>query len=124
MDRDKILETFKKWEPQCVNETFAAEGKSFGTSAKGYITPCCWIDLSYYSDYETLKNYDPKIAILFKEHLKIENNESIEEILLSDEWQEFRRNLNSLDTAPKQCKKQCFRNTNTSLNKTPIKFRK
>jgi hypothetical protein len=98
----------KEWRPQCVLNT--ATGRSFGSSAKGYLTPCCWIDFSFYKDIEELRSDDPQLVSLFEEHLKIKNNDSIEEILLSDEWIEFYDNLASVDTAPKTCKRYCYKN--------------
>ena len=58
----------------------------------------------------SIETTDNKDNILFKEHLKIKNNDSIEEILLSDEWIEFYDNLASVDTAPKTCKRYCYKN--------------
>ena len=103
----------KEWRPQCVLNT--ATGRSFGSSAKGYLTPCCWIDFSFYKDIEELRSDDPQLVGLFEEHLKIKNNDSIEEILLSDEWIEFYDNLASVDTAPKTCKRYCYKNSDLWL---------
>ncbi len=66
-----------KLKPMCLNKT--SEG--FAHTATGYIVPCCHVDYIY--------NDDPLYLDLLKPELKVSNNESIEEILLSDEWAAF-----------------------------------
>ncbi len=107
----------RQWQPQCITEPLTATGRSFGSSAKGYLTPCCWIDFSFYKNIKELESDDPQLVNLFKEHLKIKNNDSIEDILLSDEWIEFYDNLASVDTAPKTCKRYCYKYSNSELKK-------
>jgi hypothetical protein len=96
----------KTWNPVCVTSS----EKGFGTSAKGFLTPCCWVDFSFYKDLDTLKRIDPKMAELFNDHLKIENNDCIEDIILSDEWIKFHNDLLSgPENAPDTCKKYCYK---------------
>ena len=84
--------TSNRWYPHCIHLD-----KPKGHSAHGHILPCCWAD-----------NDDPGFAPLIKEKLKIENNDSIEEILLSEEWQEFGRILTEQPRkAPRTCWKYC-----------------
>lgn len=46
---------------------------------------------------------------LFDEELKLSNNDSIEDILLSDQWIKFNKSLDSVLTAPSRCKQFCNR---------------
>ena len=70
------------WNPICVTEN-----REFGHSTLGYIIPCCW-----YDPVSPGKWLDFSI---FTEDLKISNNDSIEDILLSEAWQTFYENLAS-----------------------------
>lgn len=81
-----------KWFPHCIHL-----GKPKGYSAHGHILPCCWAN-----------NDDPGFAALQKEHLKVENNDSIEEIFQSTEWSEFIDKLTVRPhDAPRTCWKYC-----------------
>ncbi|MDB4372602.1 hypothetical protein N9Z53_02380 [Mariniblastus sp.] len=111
----------KVWKPQCVDPSMGSDGRTFGTSSQGYLTPCCWVDFSFYKDLDTLKEVDPKLAILFQEHLKLKNNECIEDILFSDEWIEFHNSLlTGPDNVSNACKKYCYTNINNSVKKEKI----
>ena len=68
-------------------------------SATGYILPCCWCD-----DDKVLTEFN----FLMKEHLKVDNVESIDEIFLSEEWINFFKMIehNPIE-APFVCKKYC-----------------
>ena len=48
--------------------------KELSYTATGYIMPCCWVDTP-------IALIEPQIARLRKEHLKLENNEKIEDII-------------------------------------------
>lgn len=77
----------------------------------GHILPCCWLD-------GMLARKEPEIDKLFAEHLKVENNETLEDIITSEEWIEFFNNiLNQPKNAPKECYKYC--GESTELNKNP-----
>jgi hypothetical protein len=105
----------KVWNPQCITR----KDKGFGTSAKGFLTPCCWVDFSFYKDLEDIEAKDPKLSILFKDSLKVSNNESIEDILLSNEWLEFHDNLIlGVEYAPRVCKKNCYTSSKYITKKT------
>ena len=69
-------------------------------SVTGHILPCCWVNTSF---------NDRHIKSLLKDKLKIENNNSIEEILDKKEWKEFINVLenNSDKNLPSICKKYC-----------------
>ena len=72
-----------------------------GHSAKGFILPCCWCDIPNPEN-------DIEIYKLFKEKLHIDNNDTIEEIVLSDEWISFFSTLvDNPSKASKVCKLYC-----------------
>ena len=64
--------------------------KEFGMSNDGYLLPCCWADGESWKRPENGHGHKcDYVHALHDEELKIENNESIEEILLSDQWINF-----------------------------------
>ena len=83
-----------------------AKGKSFALNAEGYLLPCCWTD-----PLRKLKsNYDGNMDgmdDLFKEELKIENVDTVEDIILSSEWLDFFNGLTKGTSVPKICMKYC-----------------
>ena len=75
-------------------------------SCNGFFTPCCWVDDELYRDQDWIKT-------LFKEHLKLENNENVEDIFKSREWIDFYDMLkNKPEQAPPVCKNYCGSNWN------------
>lgn len=79
-----------KLDPKCLNED-----AQLGHSAEGYILPCCMSDHG-------------AIPQLWKEHLKIENVDSVDEILNSKEWISFFEMLrNNPNKSPSVCKRFC-----------------
>jgi len=81
--------------------------KALGLNAEGYLLPCCWCD----PIRKKSKTYGGKMDSmdkLFQEKFKLKNIESIEEIILSDEWLEFYNSLlyNNKDV-PKICRHYC-----------------
>lgn len=75
--------------------------QSIASTADGYLLPCCWCDApSTRTDIVKLGLYDL--------NLKIENNETIDAILLSTQWKNFINTIlyNSND-APRCCKEKC-----------------
>ena len=96
--KNKNLQTTEKFNinPKCINEY-----QQICLSSSGYFTPCCWFDDELYRD-------QPWVKTLFREHLKIENNESLEDIFNSKEWTElFDMLINNPKDAPPICKKMC-----------------
>ena len=76
-------------------------GKDYSYSAKGFLLPCCWCDTV---NPET----DKELHKLFNPELHLSNVDSIEEILLSDEWLNFDESITKdFDKAPKVCKRYC-----------------
>ena len=64
-----------------------------------YVLPCCWVDGNEHAD---------QIPTLLKEKLKLSNNESIEDIITSDEWVDFFSTLiNEPNRAPDVCYRYC-----------------
>ena len=81
-----------QWYPHCIHL-----GKPMGYSAHGHILPCCWAN-----------NDDPGFSSLQKESLKLECNDSVNEIFQSTEWQEFYEILTKCpEKAPATCWKYC-----------------
>ena len=69
----------------------------------GHLLPCCWCD-----------HLNPKVKQqfidlgFFYEDLKLENNDTIEDILMSDVWINFHKMLlEKPEDAPYPCKKNC-----------------
>lgn len=77
--------------------------KGFTYSSRGWIVPCCHVDSTINDPYFELYG-------ILDEHLKLENVESVEEILESPEWKEFHRVLlEDPENAPDGCKVVCGR---------------
>jgi len=89
-----------KIKPKCL----MLATRPLGHSAQGYILPCCWCDNIIYKD--------KYVELLYQEELKIENNNSIEDIINSEQWQEFVNAIHS-DDPPKVCKSFCGELPNT-----------
>ena len=76
-------------------------GKPLGHSNTGHILPCCWVD------GEVLNTHELGSKLIHSD-LSIDNNETIEDILLSDAWVEWGNMLkNSPEKAPHFCWKYC-----------------
>ena len=85
-----------KLHPKCVLQQ-AQESMS----NNGYITPCCWVDNMHDRQH-------PLVEALYSEHLHIDNIESREELLLSDEWVAFFDVIiNKPEEAPACCFREC-----------------
>lgn len=98
-----MIDMSRKWNPMCLK---SEDYEGFGTTATGYIIPCCYCD-SYGKD---ISSYDPLCAALYDEELKLENNDSIEEILLSDQWRDFYAAISAgPEKAPEVCKRICYK---------------
>jgi len=69
-----------------------------GWSATGYLLPCCWMDH---------ENMD-LIPELVQEKFKVENIDSIDDIIQSEEWQSFFDTIkNNPENAPNVCHHYC-----------------
>jgi hypothetical protein len=91
-DKETKANTLK---PKCL-----LTDRDLSYSVTGHILPCCWVNTSF---------DDTHIKSLLKDKLKIENNNSIEEILDKNEWKEFMGVLenNSDENLPPVCKRYC-----------------
>lgn len=83
----------KKIYPKCLEKD-----AEYGNTARGFILPCCWLD--------TPDLFDGDAAFLVKEKFKLDNVDSVDEILESDEWTQFYSDLRN-DIGPKQCHSTC-----------------
>lgn len=98
-----------KLEPRCFPEFFKKQKEvesmipqGITYTATGYLMPCCWLD----DDVRLIKEYE-KLG-LHDEELKLANNKSVENIVYSEQWQNFRRILaEEPHNAPTRCKQKC-----------------
>ena len=88
-----------KIKPKCMDKK-VDQSKDYGHSAKGFLVPCCWCDRIIEEDDILLHN-------LYKDHLHLDNVDTIDEIIFSDEWQEFLEAMKDYKTAPKVCQQYC-----------------
>ena len=78
-----------KVKPKCF------DNKLVGFSSKGFVLPCCWCDTAEVED---------DVKHLYNENLNINNNE-IDDIMLSDEWLNFKNKIEN--DPPKVCQFYC-----------------
>tara|TARA_Y100000034_G_C6511761_1_gene219936 strand:+ start:106 stop:375 length:270 start_codon:yes stop_codon:yes gene_type:complete len=84
--------------PKCLEK-----GCSLSYHPSGYILPCCYTRVNDGSNFR-----HGIISTLYKEELKIDNVDSIEEIIFSDEWRDFFDIIeNKQDEWPAICLKVC-----------------
>lgn len=88
-----------KIEPRCLK--FDRNNKGAAYTSDGYMLPCCWLD-------------DPPVYRYIKEaglkdpELAVANNEKLEDIFTSDQWENFFQTLlNEPENACYMCKKKC-----------------
>ena len=73
-------------EPRCMPAKGSIEERmQAAITNRGELIPCCWIDQSTALEHPTIKRM-LKVS-------KISDHNSIEDILLTKEWQDFARNL-------------------------------
>ncbi len=83
--------------PKCHN------GKGIAYVSTGHLLPCCWCDTIHPKAKQQFIDLG-----FFYEDLKLENNDTIEDILLSDVWIDFHKMLyERSEDAPYICKKKC-----------------
>ena len=77
--------------------------KGIAYVSTGHLLPCCWCD--------TMGGESKAYFIgagFFNEELKLENNNTVEDILISDVWTDFHRRLiENPEDAPRCCKQKC-----------------
>lgn len=75
--------------------------KGAAYTSDGFMLPCCWLDDP--PVYEYIKK-----AGLKDEELAVRNNESLEDIFTSDQWENFFTTiLHDPENASYMCKKKC-----------------
>jgi len=90
--------------PKCFNGHLQA-----AITNRGHLIPCCYCD--------TKTNLSSPEMIKLLKVSKIEDYDSIEEILLTDEWLEFANNLAS-DKGPPACWNVCVSGKNDTKRHT------
>ena len=82
--------------PRCI-----FEDQEITLSSEGYFSPCCWFDDELYRNQK-------HVGDLFQPHLNIENNDNIQDIFDSKEWQTlWEILLNRPEDAPPICYEYC-----------------
>jgi len=82
-------------DPKCLKGT-----TSLGHDTRGFIMPCCWCAGMVFRD--------DGLESLTKDHLKLSNVDSVEQIISSKEWNEFFKVLKEQpEDAPQICKLVC-----------------
>jgi|SRR6056300_926007 len=94
----------KKLKPKCFNGDLQA-----AITNRGYLIPCCYCDTKTNLSSPEMKKLE-KVS-------KIDDVNNIEEILLSDEWQEFANNLEN-DKGPPACWHVCSSDKNETKRHT------
>ena len=100
----------KKMYPKCHPYWVIGDKKIKNTDVRGiayvstgHLLPCCWCDFERADVVNQYAEFG-----LFNEDLKVENNESTLDILMSPEWRSFHKMLlEEPEKAPLPCKKYC-----------------
>jgi hypothetical protein len=75
---------------------------------RGYVLPCCWLDSSDKKTMEETSKYG-----LYDESLQLENNHSIRQIMISEQWVKFHKILfEDQENAHSICKFRCSEKPN------------
>lgn len=96
--------------PKCLNR----KKSQLGHIASGKLTPCC-----FYVDDDI-----DQIPELVQEKFNLDRVSSIEEILYSDEWQDFFRKVEShdVDNLPEVCKHRCGKGPSDAWKRSPQQY--
>ena len=84
----KSSENFR---PSCIHDN-----KEPAYSSTGYILPCCWCDTGFILE-------DEDFASIVQEKFRLDNVQSVKEIVESDEWKEFKK----FNNIPIVCQRYC-----------------
>ena len=107
MPSDKII-----LEPRCMAPKNSIEKRmSPAVTNRGELIPCCWMDQKSSLEHPVMQKM-LKVS-------KISENDTIEDILFSDEWQEFAKNLaeRNLDKVVPTCITHCKKRTGRDRQK-------
>lgn len=87
--------------PRCMIKDNNQAVMGIAYCSNGYLLPCCWLDGSM-SEQELID------LDMYNESLKLENNNSVEEIIRSSQWKNFIRILTEEpQSAPRKCHTKC-----------------
>jgi len=89
-----------KIDPKCLKFN-SPKNKGAAYTSDGFLLPCCWIDdPPVYRYLLEMGMKDPELAL--------ENNDCLEDIFTSDQWENFFQKLfNDPDRCSFMCKKKC-----------------
>ena len=89
-----------KIEPKCL-AFYSRDNKGAAYTSDGFMLPCCWMDdPPVYRHVKACGLKDPELAL--------ENNNRLEDIFTSDQWENFFQTLlNDPNNASYMCKKKC-----------------
>lgn len=89
-----------KIEPKCLAFN-SRDKKGAAYTSDGFMLPCCWMDdPPVYRYVKACGLKDPELALV--------NNERLEDIFTSDQWENFFQTLlNNPEQASYMCKKKC-----------------
>ena len=104
----EVVKRFKDGlKPKCL-----LSDRDLSYSSTGHILPCCWANVAM---------DEKQMGPLFSDKLHIDNNNTVDEIVTSDEWKDFFFKLKtySLDQLPDTCVENCSNSlqNNNSCNK-------
>jgi hypothetical protein len=93
-----------KIKPKCFYK------QDLATNAKGFLIPCCWCGPEGDNDTNFKK--------LIKDKFHLDKIKKITDVINSNEWQEFKKNLeeSNIKNLPKICIKHCSINNNNENN--------
>lgn len=88
-----------KIQPKCLQ--FDRSNKGAAYTSDGYMLPCCWMDDPPVHRYITECGLKDEV-------LAVENNSCLDDIFVSDQWENFFQTLlNDPENASYMCKKKC-----------------
>ena len=128
MKKPPTSQQIQNFQPKCLlpnppPNSPPAERQGISLTATGFVLPCCWLasyaafwpkasgEMADGSDgLNGSENFseDEKIKLFFAKELHIDNNETIDDIISSDTWQNFMSDLiNKPEESSPLCLKRC-----------------
>lgn len=87
--------------PRCIYNDQNKEVMGIAYCSNGYLLPCCWLD-GIQSEVQLTK------LGLYDNELKLENNNSVDDIVHSTQWKKFIKILiEDPQNAPSKCHEKC-----------------
>ena len=125
MKKTPTSQQIQNFQPKCLlpnppPNSPPAERQGISLTATGFVLPCCWLasyaafwpkasgEMADGSDgLNGSENFseDEKIKLFFAKELHIDNNETIDDIINSDTWQNF---MSDLINKPEESSPLCF----------------